>query len=74
MTMAERFKAARASSGLSAQELAEKVGTDRFYISKIERGLKVPSLDFLYHAAIAMGMRPFDMHPKLTKSKSPIPD
>jgi transcriptional regulator with XRE-family HTH domain len=38
----ERLKEARICAGLSQPELAEKVGVDKSYISKLERGVESP--------------------------------
>jgi transcriptional regulator with XRE-family HTH domain len=39
----ERFKAARERTGLTQAELAQKVGVDHTYISKVERGVYLPN-------------------------------
>lgn len=48
---------ARKQAGLTQAELAERLGTDKSYISKVERGLTVPTVSTLYRIAAAMGLR-----------------
>ncbi len=47
---------ARKNAGLSQKELAERIGADKGYISRIERGLTVPTVSTLYRIAAAMGL------------------
>ncbi len=46
---------ARKNARLTA-ELAERIGADRIYISRIERGITVPTVATLYKIAAAMGL------------------
>lgn len=46
---------ARKESGMTQSELAEKIGTDKSYISRVERGLTIPSISTFYRMASAMG-------------------
>jgi transcriptional regulator with XRE-family HTH domain len=46
----------RTEKGLSQEELADRAGLHRTYISQIERGLKSPSLRSLEQIAEALGM------------------
>lgn len=46
---------ARKKSGLTQQELARRIGTDKGYVSRVERGLIIPSVSTLYRIAAAMG-------------------
>ena len=46
---------ARKSTGLTQAQLAERINADKNYISRIERGLIVPSVPTLYRIAAAMG-------------------
>jgi len=39
----ERMKTVRQSRGLTQTELAERIGSNQSYVSKIERGMTVPS-------------------------------
>ena len=47
---------ARKNAGLTQKELAERIGADKGYISRIERGLTVPNVSTLYRIAAAMGL------------------
>jgi len=46
---------ARKEMGISQSELAKLIGTDQSRISKLERGVLNPSLDFIKRVAEAMG-------------------
>ena len=48
---------ARKSEGLSQTELAQKVGTNKTYISRVERGLIEPGIGLFCQIANALGMR-----------------
>ena len=41
---------------LTQEELAHRIGTDKGYISRIERGLTIPTVATLYKIVAAMGM------------------
>jgi len=43
-------------------ELAERIGADKSYISRIEKGITVPSVATYYHIASALG-RTVELHP-----------
>ena len=45
---------ARKNAGLTQQELADRIGANKGYISRIERGLTVPTVATLYKIASAM--------------------
>ena len=47
---------ARKNAGLTQQELADRIGANKGYISRIERGLTVPTVAKLYKIASAMGL------------------
>lgn len=47
---------ARKNARLTQAQLAERIGADKSYISRIERGLIVPSVSTLYRIAAAMGL------------------
>lgn len=54
----------RQAAGLSQEELAEKAGLHRTYVSQLERGLKSPTLDVLADlaAAFEMNLKAFLAH------------
>jgi ribosome-binding protein aMBF1 (putative translation factor) len=47
---------ARKESGMTQSELAAKIGTDKSYISRVERGLTIPSISTFYRMVAAMGL------------------
>ena len=47
---------ARKNAGITQQELADRIGANKGYISRIERGLIIPSVATLYRIAAAMGL------------------
>ncbi len=47
---------ARKNAGLTQAELAQRIGADKGYISRVERGLTIPSVATLYKIAAAMEM------------------
>ncbi len=47
---------ARKVSGMTQSQLAEKIGTDKSYISRVERGITIPSISTFYRMVAAMGL------------------
>lgn len=47
---------ARKASGMTQSELAAKIGTDKSYISRVERGLTIPSISTFYRIVSAIGL------------------
>lgn len=47
---------ARKNARLTQAELAKRIGADKGYISRIERGLTVPTVSTLYRRAATMGL------------------
>lgn len=47
---------ARKNARLTQEELANRIGADKGYISKVERGLITPTVSTLYRIAAAMGL------------------
>lgn len=47
---------ARKNAGLTQAELAARIGADKGYISRVERGLTIPTVSTLYKIAAAMGL------------------
>ncbi len=47
---------ARKEAGMTQSELADKIGTDKSYISRVERGLTIPSISIFYRMVSAMGL------------------
>jgi transcriptional regulator with XRE-family HTH domain len=44
--------------GLSQEELAERAGVHRTYISQLERGIKSPTVSILINISRALGIKP----------------
>lgn len=53
---AQIFQEARKAARLTQAELGARIGADKAYISKVERGLTVPSVATFYKLASAMGL------------------
>jgi transcriptional regulator with XRE-family HTH domain len=51
----------RMAAGLSQEQLAEKAGIDRTYVSKLERDIQSPTVDVLISMCRAMGVRPSEL-------------
>lgn len=47
---------ARKNARLTQQELADRIGADKSYISRVERGKTVPSVAMMYKIVSAMGL------------------
>lgn len=47
---------ARKQAGLTQAELARRIGSDKGYISRLERGLTIPTISTFYRIAAAMGL------------------
>ena len=54
---------ARKNAGLTQQELADRIGANKGYISRLERELTVPTVSTLYRIAAAMGLS-VELRPK----------
>ena len=46
---------ARKKAGLTQQEVADRIGSNKGYISRLERGLTIPTVATLFRIAAAMG-------------------
>lgn len=55
MTLADNIRNARQTENLSQGELAEMLGVHQTYISMIERGLNIPSIEHLDRMADIFG-------------------
>lgn len=53
-----KLRAIREKLGMSQEEVAERAGVDRTYISILERGLKSPTLDTMERICAALGTLP----------------
>lgn len=55
--VAEQLRAARKAQGVTQESLAERVGTKKSNISRLESGRYNPSLDFLEKVANGLGRK-----------------
>lgn len=51
----------RDTAGLSQQELADRVGIAKSYVSSLELGYRAPSLNLLVKIARSLGVRPGEL-------------
>ena len=58
ITFGNRIRELRQAKGISQEELAEKAGLDRTYISSVERGKRNISLLNIERLAKALGVKP----------------
>ena len=47
---------ARKNAGLTQTELAQRIGSDKGYVSRIERGLTIPTIATFYRIVSALGL------------------
>ena len=59
------IQACRQRKGLSQEVLSGLAGLDRTHYSKIERGLRSPTIDTLFKIAHALDMRPHQLMQEL---------
>jgi transcriptional regulator with XRE-family HTH domain len=65
-----RLRAKRDVLGISQEELADRSGLHRTYVSQLERGLKSPSLNTLFALASALKIDITDLVRDLARSRS----
>lgn len=68
-----RLQAARQAAGLSQGQLADALGSDTAVVSKAERDVKAPSLEWLHQAAAVLRIRPSTLDPRLSGRIPPKP-
>jgi transcriptional regulator with XRE-family HTH domain len=59
--LGEELRRGRLAADLSQEQLADKAGVDRTYVSILERDLQSPTIDMLFRLCRAMGARPSEM-------------
>ena len=64
----------RLRKGMSQEVLSGLAGLDRTHYSKIERGLRSPTLDTLFKIAQALDIPPSDIVRKIEQPISEYPD
>lgn len=57
----QRLRELRIARNFSQGELAERCGSNRPFISNLERGVKVPSLTMVLRLADALGCRVYEL-------------
>ena len=67
---ADRLRAALAAAGLSAAELARRLGVARPSVAQYLTGARVPTLDWLHRAAGAIGCDPQALDPRLASTST----
>lgn len=55
------LKRARIEAGLSQEELAHQAGVDRTFVSRLERGIRQPTITTLIGLAVALGCSATDL-------------
>lgn len=61
MFIGARIREIRQEKNLSQGDLQRRVGLHRCYISRVEAGRSVPSVDQLYRIAAGLGVRAFEL-------------
>lgn len=59
--LAENVRRYRQATGLSQEELADRAGLHRTYISSVERAQRNVSLENIFKLASALGVEPQDL-------------
>lgn len=59
--LAANLKRLRSSAGLSQEELADRAGLHRTYISSVERGERNVTLENIFHLAAGLGVDPREL-------------
>lgn len=54
---ADILREARKEAGITQAELADRIGADKSYISKVEHGKTVPTVSSFYRIVAALGMQ-----------------
>jgi ribosome-binding protein aMBF1 (putative translation factor) len=54
---ADILRNARKEAGITQSELAQRIGADKAYISKVEHGRTVPTVSSFYRIVSALGMQ-----------------
>ena len=55
--LGEELRSAREAAGLTQEQLAERAGVHRTYVSMLERDQKSPTVQVLFRICEAMGIR-----------------
>ena len=72
MDVGQLLRSARLRAGLDQAGLAQRAATTQTYVSRVERGVTVPSLPTLERLLAAMGLRlSLQIEPVLTGNRGP---
>jgi DNA-binding XRE family transcriptional regulator len=63
----------REAAGISQEELAERAGVHRTYISQLERGIKSPTLNILVKVSGSLGVRASELIRLMEKEADELP-
>lgn len=72
MKLGEALKGTRKEAGLTLDDLAEKAGTTKSSVSRIESGDQAPSLDMLERLAAALGVMVYQIFARAEGAKLPV--
>lgn len=59
--LSQNMRALRAERGLSQEELADRSGLDRTYISGVERGVRNPTITVLEKIALGLDVLAYEL-------------
>lgn len=65
---AKVLKEIRQEHGLSQQALADYCDLERVYISKLERGISMPSIEIIFRIAEVLEMKPNELVERIDKN------
>jgi transcriptional regulator with XRE-family HTH domain len=71
--LGQQVRARRTALGISQEALAARAGVHRTYVAGIELGLRNVSLWNIYRLALALGVEPADLIPRLEGNPEPLP-
>jgi len=63
LRLARNVQKMRKKSGLTQEQLAEKIGKSATWVGYIESGYRIPNLKLLYKIASALGIKVSDLFP-----------
>jgi transcriptional regulator with XRE-family HTH domain len=61
LSLGKRIKSLRRASGLTQQQLADRVEVSRIYVQALESGRRTPSMKLLGRLGPALGVEPADL-------------
>ncbi|MBK7651144.1 MAG: helix-turn-helix transcriptional regulator [Flammeovirgaceae bacterium] len=67
----ETLKELRLQKSLTQQQLADYTGMDRAFISELERGILLPSLETFFKLAYQLKIKPRDLADKIDQKLGP---